>query len=183
MQEKEKKKEKVNVKKEIFSWIRMIVLAFVLALLINNFIIVNATVPSSSMENTIMAKSRMVGFRLSYLFGEPKQGDIIIFKYPDDEKQNFVKRIIGLPGQTVQIIDGKVYIDGSEEPLEEGYLKETPLGDYGPYTVPEDSYFVMGDNRNDSKDSRFWVTTNYVSKDKILGKAIFSYWPSVYLLH
>lgn len=171
-------KENFNKKKEIFSWLRMIVIAFALALLINNFIIINATVPSSSMENTIMTGSRMMGFRLSYMFNDPKRGDIIIFKYPDNESENYVKRVIGEPGDTVEIIDGKVYINGSTEPLVEDYIKETPLGSYGPYDVPEGYYFVMGDNRNNSQDSRFWVNT-YVYKEKILGKAILTYWPKV----
>lgn len=174
-------KKDSNMKKEVLSWVKMIVFALVLALLINNFIIVNATVPSSSMENTIMKESRMIGFRLSYMFSEPQRGDIIIFKYPDNENENFVKRVIGLPGETIEIVDGEVYIDGGDTPLEEDYLKETPLGSFGPFTVPENSYFVMGDNRNNSHDSRYW-DHKYVSQSRILGKAIFSYWPSIHLL-
>jgi signal peptidase I len=173
--------EKPSKRKEFFSWIKMVIIAFILALCINNFIIVNASVSSGSMENTIMTGSRMMGFRLSYLFGDPERGDIITFKFPDNEEKNYVKRVIGLPGDTIQIVDGLVYINGSSEPLEEDYLKETPLGSYGPFTVPEGCYFVMGDNRNDSNDSRFWIN-KYVSEDKILGKDIFTYWPKVHIL-
>ena len=90
-----------------------------------------------------------------------------IFKFPDDESQLYIKRVIGLPGDKVQIIDGKVYINDSETPLDEPYLPEPPEGDYGPYYVPEDSYFMLGDNRNWSKDSRFWTNT-YVKKEKVL---------------
>lgn len=106
----------------------------------------------------------------------PERGDIIIFKFPDDESQNYVKRVIGCPGDTVKIEGGKVYVNG--ELLEEDYLKETWTVATGPYTfeVPEDSYFVMGDNRNNSYDGRYWTNT-YVKKSKILGKAIFRYWP------
>lgn len=154
----------------------MIIIAFALALFINNFIIINATVPTGSMENTIMTKSRMMGFRLSYMLKEPKSGDVIIFQYPDNETENYVKRVIGVPGDTVEIIEGLVYINGSNEPLVEEYVKEAPIGSFGPYKVPEDHYFVMGDNRNDSNDSRFWVN-KYVSEERILGKAIFTYWP------
>ena len=88
-----------------------------------------------------------------------------------------IKRVIGLPGETVTIKDGKVYINDSEEPLDDSFCPETPLSDGdGVYQVPEDSYFMMGDNRNLSRDSRFWIN-KYVSRDKILGKAVLRYWP------
>lgn len=161
--------------REALEWGKIIIIAVVIALFCNYFIIINAYVPTGSMESTISAKSRMIGFRLSYLFSEPERGDIIIFKYPDDEKRNFTKRIIGLPGETVEIIQGVVYIDGEE--LVEEYLNEEPRAlDFGPYEVPDDSYFCLGDNRNNSNDARYWTNT-YVAKDKILGKAIFSYFP------
>ncbi len=127
-------------------------------------------------EDTLITGGRAFGFRLSYVFSDPERYDIIVFRYPLDESQKFVKRIIGLPGETLEIIDGKVYIDGSEEALEDEFVKETPLGDYGPYEIPQDSYFVLGDNRNNSKDSRVW---GVLSKDEILGKVILSYWPKV----
>ena len=95
-------------------------LAVVIALVINNFIIINATVPTGSMEQTIHKKSRMIGFRLAYVFSEPKRGDIIIFKYPENEKENYVKRVIGLPGEYVEVKDGIVYIN--DEPIEESYV-------------------------------------------------------------
>ena len=164
------------IKSEVFSWIKTIVFAVVLAVLINRFVIVNAAVPTGSMENTIMPNDRIIALRLSYYFGEPERGDIVVFKYPDNEDVLYVKRVIGLPGDKVQIIDGKVYINDSETPLDEPYLPEPPEGDYGPYYVPEDSYFMLGDNRNWSKDSRFWTNT-YVKKEKVLAKAIFRYYP------
>ena len=173
--------DKKKIIKEILSWGKVIVIAVLIAFICNYFIIINAYVPSGSMNDTIATKSRMIGFRLSYLRKDPQRGDIIIFRYPDDEKRIFTKRIIGLPGETVEIIGGVVYIDG--EALEEDYLKETPdRADYGPYNVPEDSYFCLGDNRNWSNDSRKWTNT-YVSRDKILGKAIFSYYPKFKILH
>ena len=112
------------------------------------------------------------------LFRSPQRQDIIIFRYPDDESQVFIKRIIGLPGETVQIIDGEVYIDDSAIPLDEEYLKGIPEGSFGPYEVPEDSYFVMGDNRNNSHDSRFWEH-HYVERDAILAEAKFQYYPRI----
>ena len=170
-----------SLAKELFSWIKVIVIAALLAHIITNYVLINANVPTGSMENTIPSETRMFGFRLAYQFSEPKRGDIIIFKYPDDETENYVKRVIGLPNETIDIIDGKVYINHSDTPLDEDYLKEAWIDKNGSDTplhfeVPEDSYFMLGDNRNDSKDSRYWENP-YVKKDKILAKAIFSYWP------
>lgn len=168
--------EKFDPVKELFSFLSSFVVAVIIAMLVQRFIIINANIPSGSMENTIMTGDRVIGNRLAYLFGEPERGDIVIFKYPDDESQLFVKRVIGMPGETVVIEDAKVYIDG--ELLEETYLKETWVIDTGTYTyvVPEDSYFVMGDNRNNSKDSRYWANT-YVQDRQLLGEAVFCYWP------
>ena len=168
--------EKASVGKELFQWVLVILGAVILAFLIDTFVIVNAQIPSGSMENTIMTGDRVFGNRLAYKFSDPKRFDIIIFKYPDDESQLFIKRIIGLPGETVEIRNGSIYINGSEEPLEDVETKEPMEGSFGPYTVPEDCYFVMGDNRNNSRDSRYWEHT-FVTRDEILGKAVFRYWP------
>lgn len=168
--------EKFDPVKELFSFLMSFVVAVAIAMLMQRFIIINANIPSGSMENTIMTGDRVIGNRLAYLFGSPERGDIVIFKYPDDERQLFVKRVIGMPGETVVIEDAKVYIDGVL--LEEDYLKDAWVVDAGPYTyvVPEDSYFVMGDNRNNSKDSRYWRNA-YVQKEQLLGEAVFCYWP------
>ncbi len=168
-------------KEEILDWVKVVLAALAIAFILNNFIIVNAQVPTGSMENTVMTKDRVFAFRLAYVLEEPKRGDIVIFPFPDDESENYLKRIIGLPGDTIEITDGKVYINGSEEPLKEDYLKEKPTGSYGPYQVPEGSYFMLGDNRNISLDSRFWKNP-YVKRDKIMGKVILRYYPSVKLL-
>ena len=168
--------EKASVGKELFQWVLVILGAVILAFLIDTFVIVNAQIPSGSMENTIMTGDRVFGNRLAYKFSDPKRFDIIIFKYPDDESQLFIKRIIGLPGETVEIHDGNIYINGSDTPLEDVDIKEPMEGSFGPYTVPEGCYFVMGDNRNNSRDSRYWENT-FVSEDEILGKAVFRYWP------
>ena len=173
---RKEKEESVSTARELFQWVAAIVAAVLIALAIDNFVIVNAQIPSGSMENTIMTGDRVIGNRFAYSFSDPQRFDIIIFRYPDDESQLFIKRIIGLPGETVEIRDGKIYLNGSDEPLEDVQTKETMVGSLGPYTVPENSYFVMGDNRNDSKDSRYWTNT-FVTRDEILGKAIFRYWP------
>ncbi len=181
------KKENTSFIKEFFSWVKIIVVAIVLAFTINNVIIINANVPSGSMENTIMTDSRMIGLRTAYWFKTPQRGEVIIFKYPDDERQTYVKRVIGMPGEKVTIKDGKIYINDSKEPLKETYLKEDwtwqdGSEEYGGemvFNVPKESYFVLGDNRNNSKDSRLWVTTNYVKESQIIAKAEFVYWPWV----
>lgn len=183
---KKKKKDEINWKKEAVSWIKLVICAVVIALVINNFIIINAEVPTGSMHPTIQKKSRMIGFRLSYIFSEPKQGDIIIFKFPDNEEENFVKRVIATGGQTVEIKEGIVYVDG-EQLDEEDYVfyaggSPSKSDNFEKTVVPENCYFVLGDNRNNSNDSRTWTTTHFVSKDEILGKAIFSYYPDFKIL-
>lgn len=164
--------------RELLSWVFPFVAAVIAALLIKNYLIINANVPTGSMENTIIPGDRLIGNRLSYIASEPERGDIVIFHYPDNEEEIYVKRVVGLPGETVRIENAQVYIGDSTTPLEEPYLKEEWTVATGPYTfeVPEDSYFVMGDNRNDSWDARYWTNT-YVHEDKILGKAVFTYWP------
>ena len=160
----------------------MIIIVVVIVTLVNSVVLINAKIPSESMEKTIMTGDRIFGFRLAYglnldFFGheiskkikDPERFDIVIFKYPDDESKLFIKRVIGLPGEKVQIKDGKVYINDSEIPLDDSF-------------VPENSYFVLGDNRNHSKDSRCWKSTSFVTFDEIVGKAVIRYYPSVKLL-
>ena len=176
---KDLNKKKVNWKKEIWEWVKIIVSAAVIALVLNNFIIANSKVPSGSMENTIMTNDRVIGSRLSYLFADPERGDIVIFHYPDNEKVYFVKRVIGLPGDTVDIYGGHVYLNGSQEPLMEEYIREPMVPDIPMhFEVPEDCYFMRGDNRNYSKDARFWTNT-YVKKEKIIAKVLFRYYPKI----
>ena len=122
-----------------------------------------------------MTNDRVIGYRLAYLNSEPKRGDIVIFKFPDNEKVLYIKRIIGMPGEELAVRDGHVYIDG--EVLDEPYLNVVTAGDFGPYEIPEGAYFMMGDNRNDSADSRYWKNT-FLYRDGIVGKAEFRYWPS-----
>ena len=181
----------MKIWRELLGYVKVIVIVVVITLVINNVVLINAKIPSPSMEKTLMVKDRLFGFRLAYginlnLFGyeisekfkDPERFDIVIFKYPDDESRLFIKRVIGLPGEEVRIDDGKIYIDGSETPLEEDYLKEEWTVATGPYLfeVPDDCYLVLGDNRNDSWDARYW-DNKYVSIDKILGKGEVIYWP------
>lgn len=175
---KKKEEEKFDWKSEIKSTIISIGLAVALVVFLRTFVVINAVVPTGSMENTIMPGDHLLGLRSALVLSEYERGDIIFFLFPDDEKQNYVKRIIGLPGEKVEIYEGKIYIDDSEVPLEEPYLKEEWVSSTGPYEfqVPEGSYLVLGDNRNSSADARYWRNT-YVTEDKIIGKAIFTYFP------
>ena len=169
--------------RELLSWIQIIVIAAVVAFVLNNFLIANSRVPTGSMENTIMTGDRVIGSRLSYRFGEPKRGDVIIFHWPDDEKMLFVKRIIGMPGDKVTIRDGHVYLNDSETPLEEPYIQEPMVVEpEKTFQVPECAYFCMGDNRNESMDARYWKNS-YVYKNKILAKVLFRYWPGIKGIH
>ena len=171
-EDKEKKGEETTVLKEIISWVETIVFAFI----ITTFIIVNAKVPSASMENTVMTGDRLIANRLSYIFSKPQRYDIVVFKFPDDESKLYIKRIIGLPGETIEIRDGLVYVDGSDEPLRTDFQAEEMYTPNETYVVPDGCYFMMGDNRNRSSDSRAWQN-KFVEEDKILGKAVFRYYP------
>ena len=159
---------------------QIIVCAVAIALCLNTFIIANSRVPSASMETTIMTGDRVIGSRLQYkFFGDPERGDIIIFRWPDNEKILFVKRIIGLPGDTVTVRSGHVFLNDSTEPLDEPYIREAMVVEPEmTFTVPENAYFCLGDNRNESRDARYWDNT-YVYRDKIVAKVLFRYWPSV----
>lgn len=178
--EKEIKKttRKDNFWKEVFSWVRIIVGAFIVAFLLSNFVIVNARVPSGSMISTINENDKVIGFRLAYLFSDPERGDIVMFDSPVEDKI-YIKRIIGLPGETVEIRDNTVYINGQR--LEEDYVKNEWTNSPGTktYEVPKGCYFMMGDNRNASADSRVW---GVVKEDAIIAKAIFRYYPSIDML-
>jgi signal peptidase I len=168
--------EQPSVTKEIVSWIQTFVIAILIALFITKVLIVNAKVPSASMETTIMTNDRLIANRLAYITSDPERFDIVVFKFPDDESKLYIKRIIGLPGDKVEIRDGEVYINDSTEPLDDSFLHEPMYSQNAVYNVPEGCYFMLGDNRNNSADSRMW-NNKFVAKDKILGKAVFRYWP------
>ena len=183
--------------RELFSFVEIFVVAFLLAQFMTRFVVINAEVPSESMENMIEPGDRLFGFRLAYAFDDPKRYDVVIFRYPVDETQNYIKRVIGLPGEKVEIREGKIYIDDSDVPLEEPYLPEEWVDDNDGYVfhVPTDCYLMLGDNRNISLDARFWagkaletgVAANqedadsytYVTSEQILGKAVIKYFPNI----
>ncbi|WP_455649255.1 signal peptidase I [Enterocloster citroniae] len=179
-----------SFKQDFFDFIKTVIPAILLAWFITHFLIANAIVPTGSMESTIMTGSRLIGNRLAYKFGTmPERGDIVIFKYPDNESVYYVKRIIGTPGDTIEIIPdvdmdaetsklnmstGHVYVNG--HPIYEDYLNEPMMATkYMKFEVPEGAYFCMGDNRNNSLDSRYW-DNHFVYEDKIIAKVMFQYW-------
>ena len=217
-----------SVFREILSWIEVLVIAVAVALICNNFIIANSTVPTGSMEHTIEQGDRVIGSRISYYIGDPQRGDIAIFKFgwicnrcgvgmgegeaPEictscgqkithPKTLYYLKRTIGVPGDVIEIkaegsvkaselqelpgveggsdaelVTAAVYVNG--EKIDEPYLREPMLytGDMK-FEVPEDCYFFMGDNRNYSLDARYWENS-YISKDKIIAKVLFRYFPN-----
>jgi signal peptidase I len=112
------------------------------------------------------------GSKTVWPFGGPQRGDVVVFEYPRDPSQDYIKRVIGLPGEKVEVRGGVTYIN--DKPLNEPYIKEAPISPYGPAIVPEGTLFVMGDNRNGSSDSRAW---GFLPMDRIIGKAMVVYWP------
>jgi len=187
--------EKRSFIRELISFAEIFIVAFLLAQLLTRFVLINAEVPSESMENMIEPGDRLFGFRLAYAFEDPERFDVVIFRYPVDETQNYIKRVIGLPGEKVELREGKIYIDDSSVPLDEPYLPEAWVEDNDGYVfqVPEDCYLMLGDNRNISLDARFWADKaleyglaedqedaqkyTYVEEDQILGQAVIKYFP------
>lgn len=155
-----------------FKSLRFMLLIFLVTTFLMNYVLINAYIPSGSMENTIMTGDRVIGLRFIRHYN---RGDIVIFPDPDGGGYYLIKRIIGLPGDTVTIQGGTVSINGT--PLEEPYLKETMRKDESfSITVPDSGYFMMGDNRNDSFDARYWEN-KIVYEENITGKAVLRYWP------
>lgn len=155
-----------------------VILAAVLATLLRLFIIQPFYIPSQSMEPTLMPDDRIIVNMLLYRFRAPQRGDIIVFHYPNDPSRDFVKRLVAFAGETVAIRDNTLLINGRR--MDEPYLPHETMADFAPYKVPPGCYFVLGDNRNDSDDSRFWGpgnTPEALPGGNIIGKAFLVYWP------
>ena len=169
--------QKVDMKKEILSWVFYIAFVLVLTWVIITFVGQRTRVDGRSMMNTLHDGDNLIVEKLSYRFSDPKRFDIIVFP-PTGKKEYYIKRIIGLPGETVQIDEnGNIYING--ELLEENYGAETiqnPGRAANPITLGDDEYFVMGDNRNNSQDSRSEEVGN-VKRSQIIGRAWLRIWP------
>jgi len=154
------------------------VVAVFLALFIRTYVAQAFKIPSESMMNTLLVGDHLLVNKMVYRFWEPERGDIIVFQYPEDPDRDFVKRVIGLPGERVEMKGNTVYING--EPLDEPYAvyKRSPFRSgsryhFGPITVPEGHLFMMGDNRNNSQDSRVWGPLDV---ELIHGKAFLIHW-------
>ena len=126
----------------------------------------------SCMEPNLKTGERVLASRFAYLFSSPTRGDVIIFRYPADPSKNYVKRVIGLPGDMVQIESGKLYVNG--ESVHEPYREIAAHGDFGPEQIREGYLFVLGDNRDQSNDSRFW---GELPMDNVEARAVLRYWP------
>ena len=160
---------------DIKEFLQSLVIAGILAFFIITFVAQSFVVDGESMEPTLSNGERLFVNKFIYRFNSPERGDIVVFTPDGAENKMYIKRVIGLPGETVLIEDGTTYIDG--EPLEEDYIKEEIRGNFGPYDIPEENVFVLGDNRNQSADSRFTSVVGFVSYDSIAGKAFWVYWP------
>lgn len=157
----------------------ILAIALGLSLLIRTFVAEPRFIPSDSMFPTLEINDRLVIEKVSYYLKSPQFGDIIVFTPPSQLQeigygadQAFIKRIIGKPGQIIEVKNGRVYIDN--EPQFERYIAEEPHYQLSPVKVPDNSYFVMGDNRNDSNDSHVW---GFLPKENIIGRAVFRFWP------
>lgn len=159
-------------------WLLIPVSAVLLAIILNSFILLSAIVPSVSMADTLEKGSLLVASRLAYLNDSPERGDIIIFSHPEIDEKYVVKRVIAIPGDTVEIREGRVYLNSSPSPLEEPYVKSFSDDSMEELTVPDDCYFVLGDNRCESFDSRK-LTFRFVREDDIYAKAVFTLLPRI----
>lgn len=157
--------------------IKTVGLSLFLAFGIRTFVAEARYIPSGSMEPTLQVNDRLIIDKISYDFTSPNRGDIVVFNPTNTLKaenyhEAFIKRVIGLPGEKVEVKNGFVYINNS--PLKENYIKARPDYQWGPVTVPANSYLVLGDNRNNSYDSHYW---GFVPRNKIIGRAIFRFFP------
>jgi len=166
--------EENKVWKEVFGWVRDIAIAVILVLLIFNFVGQKTNVVGKSMEPTLYDGDQLVIDKLSYRFGEVERFDIIVFPY--EPKLYYIKRVIAMPGEEVKIEEGKVFVDDQVIDSAYGFDIIREYGNNLPIVVPEGEYFVMGDNRNKSSDSRY-SDVGTIDKEDIIGKAIVRIWP------
>ncbi len=182
-----------NPKSKLREYIEAILLAIVIAFFIRTFVVQAYKIHSGSMKPTLLIGDHILvskfnyGIKLPFLrttlipVGAPHRGDIVVFIYPEDRSKDFIKRLIGVPGDTIEIRNKKIFINGLPYSDKHGVYVDNfiipgavqPRDNFGPVTVPEGSLFVMGDNRDESYDSRFW---GFVSKKDVLGKALIIYW-------
>lgn len=183
----------MDVKSKVREYVEAIVIAVVIAFFIRTFVIQAFKIPSGSMKPTLQIGDHILVTKFIYgvkipiirntlvSISEPKRGDIVVFIYPEDRSKDFVKRVIGIAGDTIEIKDKKIYLNGLPHNDNYGVYTDDmiipgaaqPRDNFGPKTVPPGSLFVMGDNRDQSYDSRFW---GFVDLKDVLGKALIIYW-------
>lgn len=157
--------------------VKTLVSAGILAFGIRTFVAEARYIPSSSMEPTLEINDRLIIEKVSYRLHSPKRGDVVVFSPTEtlkaqDFKDAFIKRVIGLPGDTVEVKQGKVFVNGKA--LTEDYIEAPPDYQFTPVKVPEDQYWVLGDNRNNSYDSHYW---GFVPRQNLIGRAMVRFWP------
>ena len=161
-------------------WWLLPLLAVGLTALLNRFLFINARVPSGSMEPTIPSGALVLGNRLAYLREGPQVGDVVFFRHEEEFGQKIlIKRVMAVGGQVFSIQDGRVYLD--DQPLAEEFAPALPGDSFSHRLVPDGCLMVLGDNRADSNDSRYWADP-YVSQDAVLGRAMFVYFPGFHPL-
>ncbi|MBS3872594.1 MAG: signal peptidase I [Firmicutes bacterium] len=161
-------------RRELFEWGKAFALAVILALIIRMFLVEVYVVDGHSMQPTLLDQERVLVNKLTYRLGGPRPSDVIVFRYPQEPWRDFIKRVVAVGGQTVEVRDGQVFVDGAALP--EPYLKAPTHGVFGPEVVPEGTVFVLGDNRNFSLDSRD-ATVGFVPLANVKGKAMAVFWP------
>lgn len=161
-----------KVSGSIWEFTKTLIIAFVLAQLIMVSVAQAFQVEQYSMEPTLLPHDRVLVDKFLYRLRKLNRGDVIVLRYPLNPTRNYIKRIVALPGDKLEVKNGKLYVNGRT--VQEAYVNGAPQGNYGPLTVPQDSVFVMGDNRNNSEDSRSFGA---LKRDHIVGQAILIYWP------
>ena len=167
-----------SVKRELIddalNWMRIVFSMLLFTLILLNFVIVNASVHHFSMEYTLSDGDRIIAFRLAYLINQPNRYDVIVFNRSPDDDKLYIKRVLGVPGDEVLILNGFVYVNNG--PARVDFVRGVPADNFGPIIVPEGHFFVLGDNRTNSIDSRHWPEI-FVPEDKVAGRAILKYFP------
>lgn len=159
-------------REHVYEYSKAIIAALIVAFFVITFVMQGFYVQSGSMRPTLEVGDRILVNKFIYRFTDPERSQIIVFRYPVEPKRKFIKRVIGVGGDTIAIIGGQVFVN--DVPLEEDYTLSPGFSNYGPIVVPEDNYFVLGDNRNNSEDSRFW---GFVPRENVLGQALLIFWP------
>ncbi|MDR3589675.1 MAG: signal peptidase I [Negativicutes bacterium] len=166
--------DKTTLGEEIKDWVISILIAVVLAFFIRYYIVELYMVEGPSMRPTLLNGERLVVNKFIYRFKTPQRGDVLVFRYPRDPSRDFIKRVIAIPGDTIEMKDGRIFLNG--QLLNEPFILERTRGSFPLKEVPEGHLFVMGDNRNNSEDSRF-PDVGFVPFELVKGKAVVVFWP------